>query len=311
MHGAASVLRRGELNPKIRIHLTWSTPYCLPKHISGHEVLHLIARITRHIGMVPIPVMFINRKRSGPLTPSLARLLFKILPAPRRIMMQCPILMRIGHSGHLGRLVLLLAKADHGVVVELDAVDIGDIAEELRADEGLGVLGDQEIPWAVGYASGVGLAEAGGRDLIETGGVVGEPGDGEGADGVLPCEVVFPETQPVQQDGVLIVAHLDVLIWIQEGHPVVLVAVIIDASFHCMILKPPALLRRDGFGRDVSEIEDLFGDVIIVDSRVGRERWVGPVIIYIEFSDAMVVVVVGEEFAELEGNFFHEETWRR
>ena len=163
----------------------------------------------------------------------------------------------------------------------------------------------------MGYASIVGLAEAGGRDLIETGGVVGEPGDGEGADGVLPCEVVFPETQPVQQDGVLIVAHLDVLIWIQEGHPVVLVAVFTDASIHCVILKPPALLRRDGFGRDVSEIEDLFGDVIVVNSRMGRERRVGPVVIYIEFSDAMVVVVVCEEFAELEGHFFHEETWRR
>ena len=144
--------------------------------------------------MIPIPVLFIDRKLSGPLTPSLARLLFKILPAARRIMMQCPILMRIGPSGHLGRLFLLLAKADHGVVVELDAVDIGNIAEELRADEGLGVLGCLEVQSAVGYASGVGLAEAGGRDLIETRGVVGEPGDGEGADGVLPCEVVFPET---------------------------------------------------------------------------------------------------------------------
>ena len=140
---------------------------------------------------------------------------------------------------------------------------------------------------------------------------MGEPGDGEGADGVLPCEVVVPETQPVQQGGVLIVAHLDVLIWIQEGHPVVLVAVIKDASFHYVILKPPALLRRDGFGRDVSEIENLFGDIIIVNSRMGRERWVGSVVIYIEFSDAMVVVMVGEELAELEGNFFHEETWRR
>ena len=261
--------------------------------------------------MILVPVLFIHRKLSGPLTPSLARLQFKILPAARGIMMQCPKLMRIGHSGHLGRLFLLLAKADHGVVVELDAVDIGDIAEELRADEGLGVLGAPKVPYAVGYASGVGLAEAGGRDLIETGGIVREPGDGEGADGVLPCEVVFPEAQPIQQDRVLIVAHLDVLIWIQEGHPVVLVAVIKYTSFHCVILKPPALLRRNGFGRDVSEIEDLFGDVIIVKSRMGRERWVGPVVIYIEFSDAMVVVVVGEEFAELEGNFFHEETWRR
>ena len=260
--------------------------------------------------MIPIPVKFINRKLSGPLAPSLARLLFKILPAARRIMMQCPILMSIGHSGHLGRLVLLLAEADHGVVVELDAVDIGDIAEELRADEGLGVLGNPEIS-AVGDASVVRLAEAGGRDLIQTGGVVGEPGDGEGADGVLPCELVFPETQPVQQDGVLIMAHLNVLIWIQEGHPMVLVAVIIDASFHCMILKPPALLRRDSFGCNVSEIEDVFRDVIVVNSRVGREGWIGSVVIYIEFSDAMVVVVVGEELAELEGNVFHEETWRR
>ena len=91
----------------------------------------------------------------------------------------------------------------------------------------------------------------------------------------------------------------------------VLVAVIIDASFHCVILKPPALLRRDGFRRDVGEIEDLFGDVIIFNSRMGRERWVRAVVIYIEFSDAMVVVVVGEELAELEGNIFHEETWRR
>lgn len=88
----------------------------------------------------------------------------------------------------------------------------------------------------------------------------------------------------------------------------VLMALIMDTSVHCVILKPPALLRKNGFGRDISEIEDLFGDVIV---KVGRERWVGPVVIYIEFSDAMVIVVVGEEFAEFEGNFFHEETWRR
>lgn len=186
----------------------------LPKHISGHEFLHLIARISRRIGMIPSPVKFIDRELSGPLAPSLARLLLEILPAARRVMMQCPILMRVGHSGHLGGLVLLLAKADHAVVVELDAVDVGDVAEELRADEGLGVPRDGEVRFAVGYASVVGLAEASGRDLVETGGVVGEPGDGEGADGVLPFEVVFPETQPVQQDGVLIVAHLDELVWI-------------------------------------------------------------------------------------------------
>ena len=89
----------------------------------------------------------------------------------------------------------------------------------------------------------------------------------------------------------------------------VLMAVIIDTSVHCVILKPPAIFRKDGFRRDVSEIEDFFGDVIIV--KMGRERWVGAVVIYIEFSDAMVIVVVGEEFAEFEGNFFHEETWRR
>ena len=89
----------------------------------------------------------------------------------------------------------------------------------------------------------------------------------------------------------------------------VLMAVIIDTSVHCVILKPPALLRKDGFGCDMSEIEDLFGDVIVV--KMGRERWVGPVVIYIEFSDAMVVVVVGEEFVEFKRNLFHEETWRR
>ena len=89
----------------------------------------------------------------------------------------------------------------------------------------------------------------------------------------------------------------------------VLIAVIIDTSFHCVILKPPALLRSDGFGRDISEIEDLLRDVVIV--KMGRERWVGTIVIYIEFSDAMVIVVVCEEFAEFEGNFFHEEAWRR
>ena len=163
-------------------------------NISGHEVLHLIARIARHTGMIPIPVTFINRKLSGPLTPSLARLLLKILPAARRIMMQGPILMRVGHPSHLAGLVLLLAKADHGSVLELDAVDIRDIAEELRADEGLGVVRGPEIRSAGGYTRGVGLAKAGGRDLIETGGVVGEPGNSEGADGVLSYKVVFPET---------------------------------------------------------------------------------------------------------------------
>ena len=122
--------------------------------------------------------------------------------------------MRIRYSRHLGGLVLLLAKADHGTIIKLNDMDIWDIAVKLRADEGLGVLGGQGVPLALGYASIICLAEAGRRDLIETGGVVREPGDGESADGVLPCEVVFPETQPVQQDGVLTMAHLDVLIWI-------------------------------------------------------------------------------------------------
>ena len=118
-----------------------NAPYCPPKHNSGHELLHLIARITCHVGMIPIPVRFINRKLSGPLTPSLARLLFEILPAARRVMMQCPVLMRVRHPGHIGGLLLLLVVADHGLVVELDAVDIGDTEDEFRADEGLGVLG--------------------------------------------------------------------------------------------------------------------------------------------------------------------------
>ena len=261
--------------------------------------------------MIPVPVAVIDGERSGPLAPALARLLFEILAAARGVMMEGPVLVRVGRAGHLGGLVLLLAEADHGVVVELDTVDVGDVAEEGRADEGFGVLGGAEVVYAVGYARGVGLAETGGRDLVQIGRVVGEPGDGEGADAVLPGEIVFPEPQPVQQDGVLVVAHLDELVWIQEGHPVVLVAVFIDTLVHYVILKPPALLLRDGFGRDVGEIEDLFGDVIIINVRMGLERWVGPVVIYIELSDAMVVVVVGEEFAELEGNILHEETWHR
>ena len=88
----------------------------------------------------------------------------------------------------------------------------------------------------------------------------------------------------------------------------VLVAVLPDTSVHCVILKPPTGVRRHGLGRDVGEIEDLFGDVVIVNSRMRRDRWIGPVVIYIEFSDAMVVVVVGKELAELERNVFHEET---
>ena len=139
---------------------------------------------------------------------------------------------------------------------------------------------------------------------------MGEPGDGEGADGVLPVEVVFPVTQPVKQDGESAVAHLYVFVWIQEAHPVVLVAVLFDASFHGGILQPRTLILRDGLGRNVREIEDFFGDIIIVDPRMGRESWVGPIIIYIEFSDAVMIVVVGEKFPELDGNIFHEETWR-
>ena len=122
--------------------------------------------------------------------------------------------MRVGYSSHLEGLVLLLAIADHRIIIKLNNMDVWDIAEELRADEGLGVMGDPDVLLTGGYASIVGLPEASRWDLIEAGGVVREPRDGEGADGVLPCEVVFPETQPVQQDGVLIMAHLDVLIWI-------------------------------------------------------------------------------------------------
>ena len=87
-----------------------------------------------------------------------------------------------------------------------------------------------------------------------------------------------------------------------------LVAVIADAIFHYLILQPKTLILGDGFRRDVGEIEDFFGNVIIIYCRLVRERWVGPVVVYIEFSDAVVVVVMVDEFTELNGNFFHEET---
>lgn len=96
--------------------------------------------------MIPVPVAIVNGKLSGPLTPSLTRLLFKILPAARRVMMKGPILMRIRYSGHLGGLVLLLPKANHSLIIELNDMDIRDVAEELRADEGLGMLGGLEVP---------------------------------------------------------------------------------------------------------------------------------------------------------------------
>ena len=147
--------------------------------------------------MVPIPVSLINRPHSGSLTPSLSPFLFEILPAARPIMMQCPILVRVGRSGHKGSIVLLLAKT-HGFVFEVDLVDIGLGKKELRAYEGFGVLDKPKVRSAIGYASGVGIAEAGGWDLIEIPGVVGEPGDGEGANGVLPFKVVFPVTQPIK-----------------------------------------------------------------------------------------------------------------
>ena len=93
---------------------------------------------------------------------------------------------------------MLLPEADHGVVVEGDGVDIGDGIEELRADEGLGVLVQPVIWSAVGYIGGIGLAKTRGWYLVETSGVVGEPGDGEAADVVFAFEVIFPATQPVE-----------------------------------------------------------------------------------------------------------------
>ena len=169
-----------------------------PEQISGHELLHLIALISGHISMVSIPVTLIDRPHPWPLTPSLARLVFEILPATGRIMMQSPILMRVRKSSRKRSFVLLLPEADHGVVVEADGVDMGDGIEELRADKGLGVLVQPVIWSTVGYTGGIGLAETRGWYLVEATGVVGEPGDGEAADVVFAFEVVFPETQPVE-----------------------------------------------------------------------------------------------------------------
>ena len=88
----------------------------------------------------------------------------------------------------------------------------------------------------------------------------------------------------------------------------VLVAVGFNALLHDPVLEMLALVRRDGFGRDVGEVENFFRDIVIVESWMSRERRVGPVVVQIESSDAMVVVVVGEEFAELDCNVFYKET---
>ena len=54
---------------------------------------HLLAPISRHSMMIPPPILLINRPKARPLTPTPRLFLLKILPAPRRIMVQGPILM--------------------------------------------------------------------------------------------------------------------------------------------------------------------------------------------------------------------------
>ena len=261
--------------------------------------------------MVPIPVLLINGPHPGPLAPSLPRLLLEVLPAARRAMMQAPVLVRERRPGHEAHpdLFALLAKAMHGLVVEVQRVDVGDAADELRAHERFGVVDPVRVGSVAGDARGVGGAEARGGDGVEGGGVVWQPGNGEGADGVVTREVVFPVFQPGEQGRELVVAHLEVFVGVQHAHPVVLVAVFSDASFHRVVLQMRALVLGDGFRGDVGEVEDVFGDVVVVYSWIFGERWVGPVVIYIELSDAVVVVVVGEKFAQLDGNIFHHETW--
>ena len=65
----------------------------------------------------------------------------------------------------------------------------------------------------------------------------------------------------------------------------VLVAVFFNALFHDLVLEMLALVRRDGFGRDVGEGEDFFRDIVTVESWMSREKRVGPVVVQVESSD--------------------------
>lgn len=178
-------------------------------------------------------------------------------------------------------------------------VDIFDALEGGGAHEGL----DVPVCFAalVGEAGGVGFADGAAGPLDVAGGVVGEPVDGEGADG----GVLLPLFQVVDQGGGGGAAHFDELVRVHEAEPDVLGGVAFDAVGVGVYLEGFAVF--DVFGADVVEVDRGGGDAVGGDEGVFGELGLGAVVVDVEFADAVVVVMVDEEFGHIDRLVFDQE----
>ena len=248
--------------------------------------------------MIPIPIRLINRPHALPLTPPLRPLALKIISTTRRIMVQAPELRSRRNPTNRARIIALLSSPQNALVLESSGMNVRDAFDEARSHEGFAVRREPEVRARgvrVADAAVVVVAESTARGRgSEVRGGVREPGDGEGAD----AAVALPVVQPVVEDGEGGVPHFDVLVWVEEGEPGVLVAVVADAAFHCVLLEVFALGGAVGHRvrGDVGEVLRRGGDVVCGEGGVLRERGVGAVVVDVEAPDGVVVVVVGEEF---------------
>lgn len=86
----------------------------------------------------------------------------------------------------------------------------------------------------------------------------------------------------------------------------VLLAMLSDAAFHSTLLKALAVSRVDGLGFDEGEIKDGGRHIVGRLDRVGGKGRFGAVVVNVKASDAMMVIVVGEEFTKFFRVIFDE-----
>ena len=132
----------------------------LQSPVSGLICRQLIALVGCNTIVVAIPVIFIYWKLARSLTATLAGLLFEVLARACGIMVKRPVLVSGGLARDLEtRVIHVLPVASHVVVIEYDAVNVGNGFHELWAHERLHVRDGPVIASAPRYAFLIGLAE--------------------------------------------------------------------------------------------------------------------------------------------------------
>ena len=220
----------------------------------------------------------------------------KLLPTLRSIMMQPPPIPR--NRLPIARVpndIAMLANLHSTLFQNSHAVAIIHFAEQSRADKRFdlevvvfGIVDDAAVESFAGALRWSGE---------EAGGAMGEPVDADGADGVV--------AGPVVEEGCQCFAacHFEELVGVEEAHPCVFVAVHLYACGVVFLLDAFSVTELVGLemGLEVNPGDGGGGNGV----GCSGEWWLGAVIEDVEAADAVVVVIVDEEFGEINGLVLH------